>query len=522
MDSSGMELKKRKLEENGVVSTGGTVPASSAGPPLAAGQLQGDTAGGAAVSTIELPAESNGVGVPTYLNLEDARLMVEHLSKEDLASIVSNAILQHRDVLDEVRRITDVDPTRRKIFVRGLGWDTNSHTLRATFSEFGELEEAICIMDKVTGKSRGFGFVTYKHMDGALNALKERSKRIDGRIAVCQLASDGPGSSQPPQDVVLRKIYVGNVPLDWPVDRMLSIFSEYGEIEEGPLGLDKQVGKTRGFALFIYKSAESARRALEEPVKNIAGHQLFCKLAAEGAKQRPMHGQTEMADMCVVAQPGTAGPPSANMPYGATQYVGAPQGMMNQGVPYGQTTNQSLHTGLTAAVGHSMNISAHPNVGGSYPSQTMPANPSLPSTMNPPLGSAVSTGSSQIGTPVGMPSYGGHVGVDTYGQQVQPYGGHQSSSYNAQQAVSYVGQQGGYPSVGSQTSLYNTSQGPVTPQTQPVQSQYGLSSYQTQQQLTHYQGQQQSSLQYQGQQSAPTPASRMQQPGAPSMPYYGM
>ena len=53
-------------------------------------------------------------------------------------------------------------------------------------------------MDKTSGKSRGFGFVTFKHMDSAQRALKEPSKTIDGRITVRNLAdvaSIGPSQS---------------------------------------------------------------------------------------------------------------------------------------------------------------------------------------------------------------------------------------------------------------------------------------------------------------------------------------
>lgn len=497
MDATAMEMKKRKLEENG-----------AGGVPGMVGGQQGDGAPSGR-SANEPHVESNGVGVPAYLTLEDARVMVDFLSKEDLAAIVLDATLRHRDVLDEVRRLTAGDATHRKIFVRGLGWDTNTNTLRSTFAEFGELEEAIAIMDKNTGKSRGYGFVTYKHMDGALNALKEPSKRIDGRISVCQLASQGPGSFQPPQDLAVRKIYVGNVPMDWPVDRMLSVFSEYGEIEEGPLGLDKQVGKARGFALFIYKSAESAKRALEEPVKNIGGHQLICKLASEGPKQRlNMHGQPEMSEIGM-GQPGNVGPQSTNMPYGGAQYSGAPQGMMSQGVPYGQNANPALNAGLTSSIGHSMNPGMHTNLGGSYQNQPLSNNTSLPSSMTPSLGQTVNTGSSQVGAPMGLTSYGSHGGVDPYGQQVS----------------SYSGQQGGYSSVGAPSSIYNVTQGSLTPQASALQGQYGLPSYQSQQQLpTAYQGQSQAPLSYQGQQTAASTAPRMQQSGGivPSMQYYGM
>jgi len=131
--------------------------------------------------------------------------------------------------------------------------------------------------------------VTFKHMGGAQKALKEPSKKIDSRVTACQMASAGPAPAHPPNETTGRKIYVSNVPADISADKLLSFFSKYGEVEEGPLGFDKQTGKSRGFALFIYKNVEGAKKALEEPNKNIDGHSMNCKRAAEGNKQRNTH-----------------------------------------------------------------------------------------------------------------------------------------------------------------------------------------------------------------------------------------
>ncbi|KAK9280255.1 hypothetical protein L1049_013943 [Liquidambar formosana] len=63
-----------------------------------------------------------------------------------------------------------------------------------------------------------------------------------------------------------------------------------GRIEDGPLGLDKHTGKPKGFALFVYKSIESAKKALEEPHKNFEGHTLHCQKAIDGPKpSKPYH-----------------------------------------------------------------------------------------------------------------------------------------------------------------------------------------------------------------------------------------
>lgn len=52
------------------------------------------------------------------------------------------------------------------------------------FIEHGEIEEGAVIYDKVTGKSRGYGFVTFKDMESAQTALKAPSKMIDVSILV--------------------------------------------------------------------------------------------------------------------------------------------------------------------------------------------------------------------------------------------------------------------------------------------------------------------------------------------------
>ena len=51
------------------------------------------------------------------------------------------------------------------------------------FEQYGEIEEGSVIIDKATGKSRGFGFITFKHMDSAQKALQEPSKTIDVSVS---------------------------------------------------------------------------------------------------------------------------------------------------------------------------------------------------------------------------------------------------------------------------------------------------------------------------------------------------
>lgn len=52
------------------------------------------------------------------------------------------------------------DTTFTKIFVGGLPYHTTDKSLRAFFETFGDIEEAVVITDRQTGKSRGYGFVS--------------------------------------------------------------------------------------------------------------------------------------------------------------------------------------------------------------------------------------------------------------------------------------------------------------------------------------------------------------------------
>lgn len=83
------------------------------------------------------------------------------------------------------------DTTYTKVFVGGLAWETQSDTMRRYFEQFGEILEAVVITDRVTGRSKGYGFVTFSDPEFARRACVDPSPIIDGRRANCNLASLG-------------------------------------------------------------------------------------------------------------------------------------------------------------------------------------------------------------------------------------------------------------------------------------------------------------------------------------------
>jgi len=70
----------------------------------------------------------------------------------------------------------------KKLFVGSLSWGTNDEALRSAFAVHGEIEEAVVITDRDTGRSRGFGFVTFEEDEAADKAVAAlNGTELDGR-----------------------------------------------------------------------------------------------------------------------------------------------------------------------------------------------------------------------------------------------------------------------------------------------------------------------------------------------------
>jgi RNA recognition motif-containing protein len=70
----------------------------------------------------------------------------------------------------------------KKLFVGGLSWGTTDDGLRQAFERFGEVLEAKVVTDRETGRSRGFGFVTFADGQAAGEAIAEMDgTELDGR-----------------------------------------------------------------------------------------------------------------------------------------------------------------------------------------------------------------------------------------------------------------------------------------------------------------------------------------------------
>ena len=71
--------------------------------------------------------------------------------------------------------------SKNKIYVGNISFNTTKEDLESEFSKCGEIEEVILITDRETGRSKGFGFITYKNEEDMQLALQKNGEEVDGR-----------------------------------------------------------------------------------------------------------------------------------------------------------------------------------------------------------------------------------------------------------------------------------------------------------------------------------------------------
>lgn len=77
----------------------------------------------------------------------------------------------------------------KKLYVGGIAWETTEDNLREAFSKAGTVETATIIKDKMSGRSKGFGFVEMTNDEEADKAIEMfNGKELGGRTLTVNVA----------------------------------------------------------------------------------------------------------------------------------------------------------------------------------------------------------------------------------------------------------------------------------------------------------------------------------------------
>ena len=83
-----------------------------------------------------------------------------------------------------------------KLFIGGLAFSTSDERLRELFGAAGGVESAAVVMDRDTGRSRGFGFVEMATAEGATEAVRQfHGQAVDGRTLKVELSTSTGGGA---------------------------------------------------------------------------------------------------------------------------------------------------------------------------------------------------------------------------------------------------------------------------------------------------------------------------------------
>ena len=196
----------------------------------------------------------------------------------NLYSAGSSKLLFSRPLCYASRNLYPEDQGR-KIMVAGLkvgNDETDRESLEHFFKSYGPVERVKVVRDQLTGRSKGYGFVTFKNSKAVEKVMSVANHVIDGRgvrlsLAVKPVSRPGEFPVQKDvysEDVEERKIFVSTLKTgaQGTTERDLQVyFSGYGEVEEAKIVAPKSYG------FVTFKDPESVKEVLSKPLHSIAG-----------------------------------------------------------------------------------------------------------------------------------------------------------------------------------------------------------------------------------------------------------
>ncbi|ROV96384.1 hypothetical protein VSDG_05387 [Cytospora chrysosperma] len=143
----------------------------------------------------------------------------------------------------------------RKMFIGGLNWETTDDSLRDYFSQFGEVTECTVMRDGATGRSRGFGFLTFKDPK-TVNVVMVKEHYLDGKII------DPKRAIPRDEQEKTSKIFVGGVSQETTDAEFREYFAQFGRVVDATLMMDKDTGRPRGFGFVTFESEAGVEACL--------------------------------------------------------------------------------------------------------------------------------------------------------------------------------------------------------------------------------------------------------------------
>ncbi|KAH6790106.1 RNA-binding family protein [Perilla frutescens var. frutescens] len=223
----------------------------------------------------------------------------------------------------------DSSSSAGKLFVGGIAWETSEDSFNRYFSKYGEITDSVIMLDKISGRPRGFGFVTFSDPEVADKVLQEEHI-IDGRAV--EVKRTVPREDMQGRGGVskTRKIFVGGLPLSLTEDDLRDYFSAYGNIVEHQIMLDHKTNRSRGFGFVTFESEDAVEKIFSDGrMHELGGKQVEIK------KAEPKRSGFDNSNEGRFRRGSSSSRSSGNFAGGSEGFGGGYGGKMGRGGGYG-------------------------------------------------------------------------------------------------------------------------------------------------------------------------------------------
>ncbi|KAI5293942.1 hypothetical protein KEM52_004971 [Ascosphaera acerosa] len=160
---------------------------------------------------------------------------------------------------------------KRTVFVQQLAARLRTKELIAFFEKAGPVKEAQIVKDRVSGRSKGVGYVEFKDEASVQLAIQLTGQKLLGIPIIAQLteaeknrqARDPEATTRQPHPQPFHRLYVGNIHFNITENDIRNVFEPFGQLEFVQLQKDEQ-GRSRGYGFVQFRDASQAREALEK------------------------------------------------------------------------------------------------------------------------------------------------------------------------------------------------------------------------------------------------------------------
>ncbi|KAF2756994.1 splicing factor, CC1-like protein [Pseudovirgaria hyperparasitica] len=165
---------------------------------------------------------------------------------------------------------TEDERDRRTVFVQQLAARLRTKELIAFFEKVGPVKEAQIVKDRVSGRSKGVGYVEFKEEDSVALAIQLTGQKLLGIPIIAQLteaeknrqARTTESGSTATNGVPFHRLYVGNIHFSITEEDLQEVFEPFGELEFVQLQKEDQ-GRSRGYGFVQFRDPTQAKEALE-------------------------------------------------------------------------------------------------------------------------------------------------------------------------------------------------------------------------------------------------------------------